>query len=341
MSAEEVAKFEGEPVNWGIIGCGAIATHAIAPALRWSRLTELVAVASRTVASAQAKAREVQAKRHYGAYEGLLADPDIQAVYIGLPNGLHEEWAIKAAKAGKHVLCEKSLALNSAAAAAMVAACEKAGVRLMEGFMYRHHPQWDIVRETLRSGRIGDVRIVRADLSGQLQDTENHRWSALLGGGALYDVTCYGANVARMIYGTEPLQVTALADCGTPERVDRTSATLMDFGHGRLALATGSLTTYNNQYCEVEGTHGRITIQHPFIPGWERAPVIIQHGMKREELETPGANHFLHMIEHFTMCVLDPKRPLLPGENGLKQTLVNEAIEQAWLAKKTVDVMVL
>src|SRR5690606_619758 len=112
------------------------------------------------------------------------------------------------------------------------------------------------------------------------------------------------------------------ADRGTREGVDRSSSAILDFGHGRLAIGTGSLSTYNHQFCEIEGTLGRITIQHPFIPGWEKTPLVIQHGMNRDEIEVPGANHFLHMIEHFAMCVADPQRPLAPGEDGLAQTLV-------------------
>lgn len=333
MTQESVQK-----VRWGILGCGQIATHAVSPSIRWSEIADLVAVASRTEATAATKAAEIQAPRSYGNYAALLADPEIDAVYIGLPNGLHEEWAIRAAEAGKHVLCEKSLTLNAASALRVVQACEKAGVRLMEAYMYRHHPQWDVVRSAIRDGKLGDVRIVRAGLCGQLTDTENHRWSALLGGGALYDVTCYGLNLARMIYNAEPLTVVAMADRNTREQVDRTSVALLDFGHGRLAQVSGSLSTYNHQFCEIEGNRGRITLPHPFIPGWEKTHVVVEYGMNRDVIEVSGANHFFHMIEHFSLCVVDKARPLEPGEDGLRQSLVNEAIEQSWLSGKLAEV---
>jgi len=244
MSAPETV---ANPVRWGIIGCGSIATHAICPALRWSRLTTLEAVASRSIEAAREKAREIKAERAWGSYAELLEDPAVDAVYIGLPNGLHEEWTIRAAQAGKHVLCEKSLALNSAAARRMVEACRDANVLLMEGFMYRHHPQWDVVRSLIKDGKIGEMTMVRAGLFGQLSDTSNHRWSATLGGGALYDVTCYAVNVARMLFGREPISVIAIADNSTREGVDRTSAALLDFGYGRMAVGTGSLATFNHQ----------------------------------------------------------------------------------------------
>lgn len=326
-------------IRWGIIGCGSIATHAIAPAMNWSPLCDLVAIASRDAEKAAAKARETGARRSYGSYAELLADPEIDAVYIGLPNGLHEEWTLKAAKAGKHVLCEKSLSLSSTSVRTMIAACEKAGVRLMEAYMYRHHPQWDVVRGAIKEGKLGEVRLVRAGLCGMLQETGDHRWSATLGGGALYDVTCYAINVSRMIYGREPVSVLAMADTSAREKVDVTSTALLNFGHNRLAVATGSLGTFNSQHCEIEGTRGRITVERPFIPGWEEAAVVIEYGMTRDRVRVGGANHFLHQLEHFSLCVIDPKRPIGPGEVGLQQQLVNEAVEQSWISGKTVEVM--
>ncbi len=326
------------PVRFGILGCGALATHAIAPALRWSSLCDLVGVASRSVSTAQIRASETQARKAFGTYQEMLDDPEIEAIYIGVPNGLHEEWVLKAAEAGKHILCEKSLTLNSASARIMTNACNEANVLLMESFMYRHHPQWEMIKAVIREGKIGDVRLVRAGLSGVLQDTHNHRWSAQLGGGALYDLTCYSVNVARMLYDREPLSVCAVADRGTREKVDCLSVAIMDFGYGRMAIASGSLSTFNHQYVEIEGTLGRITVERPFIPGWERAAVVIEHGMSRDRIEVPGANHFLHQMEHFALCIRDSKRPLKPAENGLLQCLVNEAIEQSWISGKTVEV---
>lgn len=326
------------PVQWGVIGCGTIATHAVCPAIRWSKFATMAAVASRDPGRAQVLQRDLQAERWHETYDELLKDPDVEAVYIGLPNGLHHEWGIKALEAGKHVLCEKSLTLTSIEARALVELAKKKGLRLMEAFMYRHHPQWDTVRELMKSGKIGDVRLVRSGLSGQLQDTENHRWTQSLGGGALYDVTCYGLNLARYIFNREPLTVTAIADLNTRERVDQTSTAILDFGHGRVGMAAGSLSLFNHQYCEIIGSHGRILMEHPFIPGWENTRVVIQHGFDHEEVEVAGANHFLHMVEHFSLCVRDSHRPLTPGEDGLLQALLNEAVEQSWIAGKRVEV---
>src|SRR4051812_19117915 len=173
-------------IGWGILGCGSIATHAVAPAIGWSHNGCLVAIASREKSTAEAKAKSLGASRAYAPYEVMLADPEVVAVYIGLPNGLHEAWAIAAIDAGKHVLCEKSLALSPASARRVCDAASKRGVRLVEAFMYRHHPQWSVVRGLLEERAIGDVRIVRAGLAGTLgaAKKDDHRWSSELGGGA-------------------------------------------------------------------------------------------------------------------------------------------------------------
>lgn len=327
-----------KPVKWGIIGCGAIAESAIIPAMKWSPMCEVVALASRALPVAVEKAGELGIPRAHGTYDALLADADVEAVYIGTPSGLHEEWAIKAAAAGKHVLCEKSLALNSAAARRMAEAAQAAGTRLMEAYMYRHHPQWDHVLGMIRAGRIGDVQSVRAGLSGQLLEDDNHRWSALIGGGALYDVTCYGLNAARFIFGREPESVVAMADRQTREGVDATSHAILDFGYGRMAVISGSLRANNHQFCEIEGTRGRIVMPHPFIPGWESVTVHVEEGMTMEDVRIAGANHFLHEIEHFCLCARDPRRPLAPAEDGLRQALLNEAVEQSWISGGKVEV---
>src|SRR5262249_37733733 len=149
--------------------------------------------------------------------EAMLADPEVEAVYIGLPNGLHEEWAVRCAEAGKHVLCDKSLTMTLAAARRVAGAVPSRGLRVVEGDMYRHHPQWGLVGSLLAEGAIGTVRMVRASFCGRFDKPTNHRWSASLGGGALWDLTCYCVNVARFLTGAEPVRVAAFADSSTPE----------------------------------------------------------------------------------------------------------------------------
>src|SRR5262245_9159437 len=197
-------------LRWGVISTGWVARTFIS-ALRDSEDQRVVAVASRDGARAAALAAEFGVPRAYGAYAELLADPEVEAVYIGLPNSLHAEWTIAAVRAGKHVLCEKPLAVSRAEAEAMFEAARAAGVWLMEAFMYRFHPQTLRVQELITSGAIGQVRLIRAIFCFTVADPNNVRLSAELAGGALMDVGCYPLNFARMIAGTAPERVAAAA----------------------------------------------------------------------------------------------------------------------------------
>ena len=317
-------------VGWGILGCGWIGTDAIAPAIRWSQNGRIVAVASRDRAVAEAKAREIGAARAYAPYQALLEDREVDAVYIGLPNGLHEEWALRCAQAGKHVLCEKSLALTAAAAARMVAASRERGLRLVEAFMYRHHPQWSLVRGLLDEGAIGDVRVVRASFCGRFDKPSNHRWSADLGGGALWDLTCYAVDVARYLTRAEAARVSCLADARTGDGVDATSQASLELTSGVIASATGLLAAGLDQSVVVVGEQGVLRVSQPFVPGWEPTRIEIRRRESERVFDVPGANHFLHQIEHFAALVLDPSRPAWPAEDGVRNVTTCEAIEKSW-----------
>ena len=196
-------------LRWGILSAADIARHKVIPGMRRSERSEVVAIASRDAARARAVADELQIPGAHGSYEALLADPTVDAVYIPLPNHLHAEWTIKAVEAGKHVLCEKPLAMTSADAQRMVDASRAAGVQLMEGFMYRLHPSWVAVRELVASGRIGRLVAVQSWFSYYNDDPANIRNIREVGGGALYDIGCYNVNLSRMLFGAEPLRVEA------------------------------------------------------------------------------------------------------------------------------------
>jgi xylose dehydrogenase (NAD/NADP) len=303
-------------VRWGIIGCGAIATAAIAPAMHWAAGSELLAVASRTQERATRKAAEVGAPRAFGAYEAILADSDVDAVYIGVPNGEHARWAIAAAMAGKHVLCEKSLALTVADAHAMRDAARAHQVVLAEAFMVRHHPQWSVLRQLLDSGVIGTARHVRAWFRATLDDPKDHRWSKTLGGGALFDVTCYPVNVARLIVGEEPARVQATARW-TDTGVDHATDALLEFPGGAVASVHGSLRAPFEQGVIISGDKGRIAMDRPFIPSWDPTDIIVELPGDRQVHHVGGANHFLHMIEHVAHCMRDRAAPLFPAEDGV------------------------
>jgi D-xylose 1-dehydrogenase (NADP+, D-xylono-1,5-lactone-forming) len=321
-------------VRWGILGCGNIARAAVAPAIKWSSNGTLAAVASRSRDLALRLAVDLGAERAHGSYDALLADSEVDAVYIGLPNGLHAEWCARAAEAGKHVLCEKSLTLDADSARGLVTLFASKKLRLVEAFMYRHHPQWRVVRAALPE--IGPLRFIRASLAGMLERREDHRWSPTLGGGALFDVTCYGVNVARWMAGTEPTRVTALGDLR--DGVDVTSTATLEFPNGVLASVCGSLGSAAEQSLVVVGTKGRIEVTRPFIPDWNATDVAITVNGTRRVVDIAGANHFLHQVEHFAALVQDPTLPLDPAEDGAANVAVCAAIAQSLREARAVDV---
>lgn len=326
------------PVKWGIIGCGSIASNAVAPAIGWSQMATIHGIASRHKPRAEHLAKELYAKEAFGSYDDLLKCDDIEAVYIATPNNLHEEWIIKAAKAGKHVLCEKSLTIDSKSMKKIKAAVQKADVLLMDAFMYRHHPQWAVVNRIISEKKLGEIKTIKAGLTGTLPQKQNHRWTEPVGGGALLDVTCYGINVARLITGKEPQRVSAFADTNTPAKVDGTSTAILDFGNGTTAFVEGSLETRHVQYCSIEGTKGRLVIPSPFIPGFDPTVLVVEAGSHPEHYHIHGANHYLHMIEHFCLCLRDKDHDFAPAEDGEKQMLVLDACKKSWESGKTIKI---
>jgi xylose dehydrogenase (NAD/NADP) len=320
-------------VGWGIIGCGRIATNAVAPAIRWSKNGHLVAVASRERSVAEAKAHELGALRAYAPYERLLGDAEVDAVYIGLPNGMHEEWAVRCAEAGKHVLCEKSLTLTLPSARRMAAAFSSRGLRLVDAFMYRHHPQWSLVRSLFDSGAIGKPILVRVGFCYRLDDFRDHRWSATLGGGALWDLTCYGVNVARFVTQAEPVRVSAFADSRTPEGVDASTQASVELSNGVLASLTGSMRGGTDNSVIIDGDEGTLEVHRAFLPRWDPTVVVLRPpggATGERRFEVPGANHYLHQAEHFASLVQDPTRAAWPAEDGVRNVAACEAIERSW-----------
>lgn len=325
------------PVGWGIIGCGSIAMHAVAPGIGWSKNGKLVAIASRDTATAREKARALGVARVYSPYEALLGDDDVEAVYIGTPNGLHEEWAMRAGEAKKHVLCEKSLTLSLSSARRLTAFFREKKLRLVEAYMYRHHPQWNVVRTLLAEAAIGQPRLLRATFSGPLRNDDDHRWSASLGGGALHDVVCYAVDVARYVLGSEPVRVSAFSDTGTPEEVDVSTGALLEFPGPILATAAGSLRAASEQELVITGSEGCIEVLRPFVPGWGATTIVHRRDDSERRIEIGGANHFLHQVEHFARLVREPDVPSAPAEDGLANAVVLDAIARSHRTGLSID----
>ncbi|MCR2806450.1 Gfo/Idh/MocA family protein [Paenibacillus soyae] len=282
-------------LKWGILGYAAIAKRAVIPGIQGSDRNEIAAIASRDLDKAKAAAEAHGIATAYGSYEELLADESIEAVYIPLPNHLHKEWTIRAAEAGKHVLCEKPIALNAAEAAEMEEACAKAGVVLLEAFMYRCHPRYDMIREVIRSGEIGQLRGIRSAFTfNNAGAAQNVRFRKDWGGGSIYDVGCYPINAARLLMGQEPEAVTVQA-IFSPDHddVDMMASGLLEFEAGvSLTFDCGMWAAFRNPL-EVLGTDGIIEVPSAFItPAPGSGNFFVQTKEGRREVEVPDVNAY-------------------------------------------------
>lgn len=316
----------GERIRWGVISTANIGRAAMIPALKDATNGELVAVCSREMGRAREFADRLEIPRAYGNYEALLADPEIDAVYIPLPNNLHREWCIRAAEAGKHILCEKPLALNAAEVEEMAAAARRHNVLLMESFMYRFHPQTERVLALVREGTIGDVKLIKSAFTFRVTDPGNVRWAAELGGGSLMDVGSYCVNASRTLAGGEPLEVQAFAtwaDTG----VDAQMVGHLRFAHGLHAQFDSALTLQRREFYQVVGTEGVIDVPVAFLPGRGDTRIHITWG--RGEVQTEiisGRDEYQAIAEHFADCVLHGQPLRYPAEEAAANMRVIEAL---------------
>ncbi len=251
-----------EKVRWGVLGVAKIATVKVIPAMQQGTSSEIVAIASRDPERAKRAAAELDIPRAYGSYEQLLADPQVEAIYNPLPNHLHVPWSIRAAEAGKHVLCEKPVAMSVAECRALIDARDRTGVKIGEAFMVRTHPQWLRARDLVRSGEIGDLRAVMTAFSYSNRDPKNIRNVEEWGGGALMDIGCYPIHLSRFLFGEEPLRVLGLLDRDPEMRIDRLSSAVLKFPSGQ-SVFTCSTQMVPYQRVQILGTRGRIEVEIP------------------------------------------------------------------------------
>ncbi len=314
------------PVRWGVLSAANIGVKRVAPAIVASSNGRLVAVGSRNVQ----RAKEVYAfapdVRIYGDYQSVLDDPDIEAIYNPLPNSLHAEWTIKALRAGKHVLCEKPLAVTAEQGVMMVQTARETGMLLMEAFMYRFHPQIVWTLEQIKEGKIGTVKLVRASFAFNVRSRPHDiRLQAALAGGSLMDVGCYPVNFCRAVFGHAPVAVGARVY--TPEKgeVERSANAVLDFGDGCFGLIDSNFELPSRQVCEVIGDAGTITIPLPFTPGnIETVVVMTTEGQSLHQHFTPIDQYRLE-VEHFGDSIrLEHDVPL-----SLEETLENLATIEA------------
>ena len=316
-------------LRWGVLSTANIARAAVNPAIQSSRNGTLVAVASRDRDRAHAFAAQWAIPRAYGSYEALLDDPEIDAVYIPLPNSMHLEWTVRAAERKKHVLCEKPLAMSAAECLEMKRVCDANGVKLMEAFMYRFHPRTREAVRRVAAGEIGDAGIVRSAFTFRLTRPENIRLSKELGGGSLMDVGCYCVNVSRTLLGAEPVEVQAFATWAA-SGVDATMAGALRFASGAVALFDSALTLERREHYEIAGTLGSLTAEAAFLPG-KGAATLVQRAAGGSETrhETPGVDQYQLMVEHFADAVLEGTPLLHAVDDAARNMAVIEALHRS------------
>ena len=318
------------PIRWGIISAANIGVKAVAPAIRASSNGRLMAVASRDPHHAAELYSFASDVHIYDTYESILSDPDIDAVYIPLPNGLHAEWTIKALQAGKHVLCEKPMSVTAREGKTMMDAAHENNVLLMEAFMYRFHPQIVWAIEQVNAGLVGTVRLVRASFAFDIRShPDDIRLKPELAGGSLMDVGSYTVNVCRAIYGHAPLVVAARVHATSPIGVDMATNAVLDFGEGRFGMIDCSFELPTRQMVEIVGESGTITIPVPFTPGSIEAVILLIKNGALTEQNFDRVDQYQLEVEHFANCIQTGQEPSFRLSETLENMATIEAIYQA------------
>ena len=293
-------------LRWGLLSTARI-NKALIPPLQVSNRNKLLAVASRSQAKADGYAREQKIKRAYGSYEALLADPEIDVIYNPLPNHLHTEWSIKAVEAGKHVLCEKPLALSLADVDAMTAAAGRTGKIIAEAFAYRAHPYMLKVKEIIDGGKLGKIKIVHGSFTFVMTNQEDIRWDPAMGGGGLWDIGCYPLSFTRTVLGTEPLEVFGW-QVTSPSGVDEVFAGQLRFPGDIYFQLDCSFKIPFHVYMEIVGDEGTLTIPRPFNDMAKKELYLTRDG-KTSTIVVKGPDPYLAEVENFADAILLGKQP--------------------------------
>jgi len=309
-------------IRWGVLGVADTAVRRVIPAMQQGDSCEVIAIASRELAKARAAAEQLGLPSAYGSYEELLADPNVDAVFIPLPNDLHVSWSIKAARAGRHVLCEKPIGLSAEEVRALIAARDETGVKIGEAFMVRTHPQWLRVREIIQSGQIGELRAVSMLFSYFNQDPANIRNLKQRGGGGLLDIGCYAITLSRFVFGEEPLRAIGVSDIDPQFQTDRLTSAILDFPSGQSVFQCSTqLSRY--QRFQLLGTKGRIDVEVPV----NAAPSTATHISINDQVEEIApCNQYTIQGKLFSKAILENGPVPVPLEDALNNMLVIDAI---------------
>ncbi len=323
-----------DKVRWGVLGTAKIALAKVIPAMQRSPWCEITAIASRDLAKAKDAARELNIPNAYGSYEELLAHANVDAVYNPLPNHLHVPWTVKAAEAGKHVLCEKPIALNAAEAKTLIDVRDRTGVRIQEAFMVRTHPQWLETRRLIRSGRIGSLRSIGGFFTYFNPDPANIRNKLELGGGGLMDIGCYPITISRFMYDAEPRRVLGMIERDPVFGTDSLTTAVLDFPNGH-ATFTCSTRLAPYQRMIFMGTEGRIEVLIPFNAPNDRPTRILLDsgqdltGASVEIIDFPVCDQYEIQGTLFSRAIREDREQEIPLEDAISNMAVIDAVFQS------------
>lgn len=314
-------------VRWGVLSTAKIGIEKVIPAMKQCELCEIVAIASSRIEKAQVAAGKLGIQKAYGSYEDLLNAPEIDAVYIPLPNHLHVSWSIKALEAGKHVLCEKPLAMTATEANKLLGTAEKyPKLKIMEAFMYRHHPQWQRARQMIDEGKIGDLRTIQSFFSYYNADTADIRNIAEVGGGGLMDIGCYCISLSRFIFGAEPRRVCGIIEFDPQFKTDRLSSGILDFGRGTSTFTCATqLAPF--QRVNIFGTDGRIEIEIPInAPPNRPCKIAYQQGNESGEISFDICDQYKIQGDLFSKAILHDSEVPTPLDDAVANMKVIDAL---------------
>jgi len=316
-----------EKVTWGIISTAKIGIEKVIPAMQKGKFCDVAAIASRNPDAAKKAAAKLKIPKAYGSYQELLADPDIQAVYNPLPNHMHVEWSIKSLEAGKHVLCEKPIAMNAAEAQELLTVSKNyPDLKIMEAFMYRLHPQWQKAKQLVTEGAIGRIKTIQSFFSFFNNNPENIRNKPECGGGGLMDIGCYCISLSRFIFGAEPERVSGKVEYDQKLKVDSRASGILDFGNVTSTF-TCSMQLSPYQRVNIFGTKGRIEIEIPFnAPPDKPCRMFFQDGGDIKEIVFEICDQYGIQGDLFSQVILDKKEVPTPLEDAVANMKVIEAI---------------
>ena len=314
-------------IRWGILSTAKIGREKVIPALQKGKYCEVVAIASGNAIRLREVAGSLHIPKTYDSYERLLADPEIDAIYIPLPNHLHVEWSIKAIHAGKHVLCEKPIGLSSGEALQLLnVAKEYPHLKVMEAFMYRFHPQWKATKQLIKDGRIGELKTIQSFFSYHNIDPANIRNRKEIGGGAMMDIGCYCISFARYLFDQEPENIFSVIDTDPAMEIDRMVSVILQFAHGTSTFVC-STQLFPFQRVNIMGTAGRIEIEIPVnAPPDKVTKINIFSAEGNEEIRFEPVDQYTIQADEFSKAILNIGGALTPLEDAVSNMKVLETI---------------